>query len=405
MRIEVGSRTDVGRARERNEDAMLVREPLFAIADGMGGHRGGDVASSIAVEALQELSTTAEDGAKEITERIREANRRILERGGADRALRGMGTTVTAILADGDKAHLAHVGDSRAYLFREDVLQQLSEDHTLVQRMVREGKLTPAEASIHPQRSVLTRALGMDEPLDVDILTLDLHVADRLLICSDGLSSMVPEDGIRAVLDREPDAQRAADALVDAANGNGGDDNISVIVLDVRTDDGEARASGEGAPSSAVAPDPSPAPPDTAAAAPPTRAYPILEPTRADDVSDGDGEARRPRRWLRALVWLIVVAAIVAVGIEGFRAYVNRQWYVGASGSRVAIYNGIPSTVAGFQLSHVVRTTGLSASRVERLPAYGDLAEGITTNVDSLADAEALVVQMRRDLERAGSSP
>src|SRR5438067_3047080 len=217
MRIQAGSRTDVGRARERNEDAMLVREPLFAIADGMGGHRGGDVASSIAVQTLEELSTTAEDGAKEITERIREANRRILEQGSADRALRGMGTTVTAILTDGDKAHLAHVGDSRAYLLRDGVLQQLSEDHTLVQRMVREGKRTSGEAATHPQRSVLTRALGVEEPLDVDLLTLDLHEGDRFLICSDGLSSMVPEGEIKEIVERQPEAQRAADALVEAA--------------------------------------------------------------------------------------------------------------------------------------------------------------------------------------------
>lgn len=246
MRIVVGSRTDIGRARERNEDAFIVREPLFAVADGMGGHRGGDVASKIAVEALEELDPTAEDGAKEIAERIREANRRIVERSLSDRSVRGMGTTVTALLADRSKAHLAHVGDSRAYLFRDGTLQQLSEDHRLVQRMVREGKIRPEEAETHPQRNILTRVLGVDEPLEVDLLTLDLHAGDRILLCTDGLTSMVGEDELRSILERDRDPQRACDDLVQAANARGGDDNITVLVLDVvqegdRPSGGDAR--------------------------------------------------------------------------------------------------------------------------------------------------------------------
>jgi len=384
MRIAVGWRTDIGRARERNEDAFLVREPLFVVADGMGGHPHGDVASRIAVQTLEDVAGRPADGAKELTDGIRRANRRILEEGASDRSLRGMGTTVTAILADASKAHLAHVGDSRAYLLRDGALQQLSEDHTLVQRMVREGKLSAAEASRHPQRNVLTRVLGVEEPLDVDVLTLDLHPGDRLLLCSDGLTNMVAERDLQEILEREPDPQGAADALVEGANRGGGDDNITVIVLDVRDD---------GAPS----------PPPTVASSvePSTTARPV-----STDSSEEREDERRPRRVRRRLVlWLVAVAVIVVGAILAFRGYVNRQWYVGEQDGRVAIYNGIPSTVAGFHLSHAAEVTDLSAPRVEQLPAYGDLREGITSNINSRQDAEDLVNQMRLDLRRTGSGP
>ena len=145
-RLRVGSKTDVGRARDRNEDSYLLKEPLFAIADGMGGHRGGDVASSMAVDSLQGIELPDQGPLTVLVERIKEANRDVLHRGDADSDLRGMGTTVTALLAEDAKAHVVHVGDSRAYLYRNGTLQQLTEDHTLVQRMVREGRLTPEQA-------------------------------------------------------------------------------------------------------------------------------------------------------------------------------------------------------------------------------------------------------------------
>jgi serine/threonine protein phosphatase PrpC len=390
VRIVVGSRTDIGRARERNEDAFLIRQPLFVVADGMGGHRGGDVASRLAVQALEELDPSAEDGAREISERVREANRRIMERSQADRAVRGMGTTLTAFLADGDRAHLAHVGDSRAYLLRDGALQQLSEDHRLVQRMVREGKLRPEEAETHPQRNILTRVLGVEEPLDVDILTLDLHPGDRLVLCSDGLSSMVDEEEMRSILERERDPQRACDELVQSANAHGGDDNITVIVLDIQQ--------GDGSDAATTAAERSPATVGGSAA--------VAESAPPRTSEPGEEDRERPRRGrLRYALWGLLVVAIVLGSILGFRAYVDRQWYVGEQAGRVAIYNGIPSSVAGFRLSHVAELTDLSSARVERLPAYGDLRQGITTNIDNLQDAEGLVSQMRSDLRRTRSGP
>src|SRR5919201_5278487 len=162
MKLRVGTASDIGKARERNEDAFLAVHPLYVVADGMGGHRGGDVASSIVVE---ELSKSDEDGMR-LGERIREANRTVFERQAGDRSLAGMGTTVTAVVADAGTLRIGHVGDSRAYLLRDGDLRRLTEDHTLVGRMVDEGKISEEEAQGHPQRSILTRALGVHQPGD-----------------------------------------------------------------------------------------------------------------------------------------------------------------------------------------------------------------------------------------------
>lgn len=416
MRFVAGSRTDIGRARNRNEDSMLLNAPLFAVADGMGGHRGGDVASSIAVETLSEVAPTAEDGLRAVVDGIQLAHRRILERGQADRALRGMGTTVTAILTDDAKAHLAHVGDSRAYLFRDGHLQQLSEDHTLVQRMVREGKLSPEEANTHPQRSILTRALGVDEPVDVEQLTLDVHPGDRLLICSDGLSSMLDADEIKSTLERERDPQRAAEQLVEAANRAGGDDNITVIVLEVVDDDrggdahpndgSNAGAAAAGAPQPSTGEALAVGESETAAARPRSNDEPLTAVLPASAREPGDDEpvgADEPRRHpvRRAIVWTVVVLAVLVAAIVVANAYVDHQWYVGNAGGHVAIYNGIPTKLLGHPLAHLVQNENdLPSDQVKRLRPYASLDDGITAS--SLAEARGVVDQMRRDLAAGG---
>jgi protein phosphatase len=368
MRVRVGARSDIGRARERNEDAYLIREPLFAVADGMGGARGGDVASSLALEILQD------DRAASLVETIKQANQRVLERAESDRDLRGMGTTLTAVVADDAKARVAHVGDSRAYLLREGNLQQLTEDHTLVQRMVREGRITAEEARRHPQRSVITRALGVEEDLSVDELTLDMHPGDRLLLCTDGLTSMVEGERIREILGGEDDPQTACDRLIDAANRAGGDDNVTVIVVDFLDD-------GVGETDRAV----EPATSGRAESAPPA-VKPAAEPLAAP----------RRVRWRRVVLWVGVVVAVLAAALIGTRLYVDRQWYVGDAGGRVAIYNGIPAEVLGLELSHVEVTTELATAEAQRLQPWRGLSEGITTG--SLEEAERIVDQIRQDL-------
>ncbi len=324
-----------------------------------------------------------------LVEKIKDTNRAVLDRGAAEGALRGMGTTLTAVLTDGDKAHVAHVGDSRAYLFRGGVLQRLTEDHTLVQRMVREGRLTADQAERHPQRSVLTRALGVDEDLPVDELTLDVHPGDRILICSDGLTGMVDEERIGEILESEPDAQAACDRLVEEANGAGGEDNITVIVIDAHDgDDGETDKAKPGRTATAAAVGDG----STATREP---AAPTGE--RAD-------EARPGRRRRRTILALVVAALVVIAGIVGVRIYLSHQWYVGDSDGKVAIYNGIPAKVLGFELSHVEETTGLSATQAERLQPWHDLGDGITSG--SLQEARSIVDQIERDLgQTAGASP
>jgi serine/threonine protein phosphatase PrpC len=381
MRARVAARSDIGRARRRNEDAYLVSDPLFAVADGMGGHRGGNVASSLALEILQAAEATAGGGATaQLTETIMEANQRVLERAESDRELRGMGTTLTALVTEDARAHLAHVGDSRAYLLRQGSLQQLTEDHTLVQRMVREGRITTEEAGTHPQRSILTRALGVEEDLSVDELTLDLHPGDRLLLCTDGLSSMVDRSRIQEILEREKDPQTACDRLIDAANRAGGDDNITVIVLEFPEDRGAKEEKG-----TTVAPAPreqAPAPRPEAPEAP---------------------TPRRRMRWRRVALWAGVAIAVLAAAVVGTRVYADRQWYVGDANGRVAIYNGIPTEILGFGLSHVEQTTELFTADAQALQPWQGLSEGITAN--SFEEAEAIVEQIRQDLQLQAGPP
>ena len=228
MKVEVGFATDIGRVRERNEDSILVDPPLYVVADGMGGHRGGQVASRVALETLEAL---AAEGRGTLPDHVRGANRAVWDRSVEDERLAGMGTTLTAARVDGASALIAHVGDSRAYLLRDGELRQLTADHTLVARMVQSGEITEAEAEVHPHKNVLTRALGTDEQVEVDEDTIELLDGDRLLLCSDGLTGMVTEDQIQAILENSEQPQQAADRLVKAANRAGGIDNISVVVL------------------------------------------------------------------------------------------------------------------------------------------------------------------------------
>ena len=356
MKVEIGSATDIGRVRERNEDAILVDPPLFAVADGMGGHRGGEVASQVALETMEELEGSDRDT---LAEHVRRANRAVWDRSVDDEQLSGMGTTLTAVRLDGDSVVLAHVGDSRAYLLRNGALRQLTSDHTLVERMLRSGEITEAEADVHPHKNVLTRALGTDEQVDVDEESVALEDGDRLLLCSDGLTGMVTEEQIQAILEASPDPQNAADRLVRAANRAGGVDNVSVVVL---------RAVG------------------------------------------GDGGAAAPRRRPRpsgrtVAQWALRIAIpllIVAVALFGARWYLDRQWYIGPSDGKIAIFQGIPLTIVGYDVGHAVQTfDDLAASEVDRYLAdqYPTLEDGIT--VDSRDEALDVIEQIRTDLEAA----
>jgi protein phosphatase len=358
MRIDIGSATDIGRVRERNEDALLVLPPLFAVADGMGGHRGGQVASQVALETMEQLE--ADGGA--LAEHVRSANRAVWDRAETDEQLSGMGTTLTAVRLDGDAIALVHVGDSRAYLLRNGALRQLTTDHTLVDRMVKSGEITEAEADAHPHKNVLTRAIGTEPDVEVDERSIALEDGDRLLLCSDGLTGMVAEDQIQAILEESPSPQDAAGRLVRAANRAGGVDNISVVVLEAHGEGGGGGGGGVGRPGAASRP----------------------------------FDRRSVGRWaLRIGLPLLVIVALVV----GARWYVDRQWYVATNDGSVAIFQGVPLTIIGYDLGHPYLTyEDLPAAEVDDLPAY-DLSGGVSFG--SLEEAEAHVDQIREDLEEA----
>lgn len=392
MNIRVGVATDIGKVREGNEDAYLIVAPLYAVADGMGGHRGGEVASSLALETVQRLFERQEGT---LADQVVRANRAVYDRSQTDRSVSGMGTTLTAALIDGNEVHLAHVGDSRAYLLRDARLTQLTEDHTLVHRMVVEGEITPEEAETHPHRSILTRALGVDETVQVDEDDVQVESGDRLLLCTDGLTGMVPEGQIQEIMLDAADPQEVVDRLVKVANRAGGIDNITAVVLDF-TEDGVAPGATEGSaiPRPHTVERPEATPHESQAHSTTTWSLPAAPPKPPSP---------RSKRGRKAGIWAGVTISILVLGVVGLRLFLDTQWYVGVSNGRVAIFRGIPSEVAGFELHSVVVETSLSATKAEEQFAWRGLRGGITT--DDREGANAVVEQIRKDLERAEQPP
>ncbi len=420
MMIKVGATSDIGQVREGNEDSFLVLDPLYAVADGMGGHRGGEVASNLALQTIERLFT-AQEGT--LTEQVEQANRAVFERSQSDREVAGMGTTLTAALVQGAQVRLAHVGDSRAYLFRDGELQLLTEDHTLVHKMLVEGEITESEAETHPHRSILTRALGVDGSVQVDEGVVEMRNGDRLLLCTDGLTGMVSDEQIKAVLAESKDPQEAVDRLVRAANRAGGIDNITAMVIDFGQD-----GSGDGTKEAAVPHQPTkqqpvpvvpppertditvvgrpiPEPPKDQASAP-ARASREPDPSRAGRVPSDRRPPGRPRtsgRLKKTGVGLGVLLAVVVLGMVGLRFYLDTQWFVGVSNGRVAIFRGVPAEVAGYDLNSVVLETTIRADDAQSLALYRELPDGITA--DNREAAEAIVEQIRRDVEGRLTQP
>jgi serine/threonine protein phosphatase PrpC len=243
----VGVITDTGRKRRRNEDAYVCEPPLFAIADGMGGAQAGEVASRLAAAALKESGAKTLGGEERIADLIQEANRRVYDRSSTDPNTSGMGTTITVALVENGNVAFGHVGDSRAYLIRDGRMEQVTEDHSLVNELMKSGKLSREEAETHPQRSVITRALGTDPDVDADTFTIEAKSGDVFLLCSDGLTDMVGEREILELVElNRLDIDVALKSLVRAANRSGGEDNITVVAFEIAesealTHDGETR--------------------------------------------------------------------------------------------------------------------------------------------------------------------
>jgi protein phosphatase len=345
---QTASLTDTGRKRRHNEDAYVVEPPLFAVADGMGGAQAGELASSLAAAALKDVQEPGGGGEERVDELIQQANRRVYERQSQDAAASGMGTTMTVALVEDGRVAIGHVGDSRAYLIRGRSLEQLTEDHSLVAELVRSGKLSPEEAEGHPQRSVITRALGTDPDVDVDTFSVETRPGDLFLICSDGLTSMVDDDMIMTEVARNrDDLKSAAKALVRAANNGGGEDNITVVFFEI---------DGTGDTERTITLPPRE---DGADAAEEEDTLDELDRVPAIQATNGRGGERAPRgpgrRVLVATLFLALLVGASGVVVWGLW----RSHFVGTEANgHVAVYQGVPWNVVGNV--HLYRTVYVS---------------------------------------------
>jgi PPM family protein phosphatase len=488
--LRAGGLTDVGRVRSVNQDRVYFDDILFAIADGMGGHAGGEVAAATAIESLRQAFAHNASGGG-LTEAVQTANLAVWEQARTDAELRGMGTTITAAalvsVGGSDNLALVNVGDSRAYLFRGGRLEQLTEDHSVVEEMVRAGELSAGEAAVHPSRHILTRALGVEPDVEVDHWSLRPVAGDRFILCSDGLFNEVGDDEITTVLARFRDPQPTADELVHLARAHGGSDNITVLVIDVIEGPADATAPGQGAaalggtaigaPAAAIGPDrpvgpgdgddspdvtsgdpsasaggqhsgpsatsgasagpqpatgavaarldattastvttvvpavgpagasvysphpaaapPAPSPPASSAQASATDvAAPSTLPPTARPGGPGEPALPKPRRsrriTFRVVLFLLVLAVLVAGAIASVKWFADRSYFVGLDHSQIVIYRGQPGGTLWFQ-PEIIQRTGLTTASVlpSRVP---DLRHG--TQEPSLDAARRYVANL-----------
>ena len=340
MRLgESAGRTDPGRVRRRNEDSFVLDPPMFAVADGMGGAQAGEVASRLAAAAFREYHDADQLAPDERVQAIiQEANRRIYERARTDSDVSGMGTTVTAALLLGGKVTLGHVGDSRAYRIRDGELEQLTDDHSLVGDLMRSGRLTPEEAEAHPQRSVITRALGTDPEVDIDMTAVDARPGDLFLLCSDGLTTMVADEDILGILAAAPTLDDAARELVRAANTGGGEDNVTVVLFRVEGDEATEETlvaaaaveeNGQGDVDELE---------DTL-----TNLQPVPAAKPVPVTVSPAAPRKRRRRWGRRVLWAVFALGFVALLLGGALFGLSRAYFVGADEQgNVVVYQGVP---------------------------------------------------------------
>jgi serine/threonine protein phosphatase PrpC len=443
--LRYGSATHVGRVRSVNQDASLEAEPVFAVADGMGGAAAGEVASQLAVEALR---TSIQPSAEGLVHAVKAANRAVWDAAAADPSKRGMGTTMCAIVLvpaaaagtgtgtdaaggggepdggqAGDTIVVANVGDSRVYLLHDGELEQITEDHSLVEDLVRQGRITHEEARTHPQRNIVTRVLGSEDDVDVDTFAIDPYVGDRFLLCSDGLFNEVDDGRIAGVLRRLQDPGDAAAELVRLANEGGGRDNITIVVVDVVDDDDRSGAASAalaadpataaaGAPGAPTRPDDPDEPGDRTdrtepiplaqgAAAPnaaPDQAA-VAAPTRASRRQRRAGRGPRPRRFTwRVAVFLLAFFAVLGAAGAGVAWFARSTYYVGLDGDDVVIYRGRPGGVLWIEPTLSERT-GLTLADVPQA-RQPDVEAG-----KQAADLEAARLYVARLADQAQRTP
>ena len=348
--VEHVGRTDVGRQRSVNEDSLVLAPPFFAVADGMGGAKAGEVASAMAAKTFEGEADSAEPAEAQLTRILREANRRIYELAVSDDSHRGMGTTVTAAKVTGDEVSLGHVGDSRAYRLRDGELEQLTRDHSLVAELERSGQITPEAAEHHPQRSIITRALGPEPDVQVDTYTLAGRDGDLFLICSDGLTSMISDEELGSILRSSDSLEAAAESLVRAANQSGGKDNITVVMFRLGNGDGAAALPKEDETiagqlkatevhEAAFDQDTEPHPVAELAELPPDAT--IVAPRRARPAPP-PARRRRGARLRTVAKTLCALAILAAIG-TGLYALSRQVYFIGTNDAGlVTLYRGVP---------------------------------------------------------------
>ena len=420
LALRYAVRSDVGLLREGNEDSAYVGPHLLAVADGMGGHAAGEIASAVAISELSELDAdvAGSDLLGLLGKAVATANQRLHEMVEADPAIGGMGTTLTAMLWSGSRMGLCHIGDSRAYLLRGGAFYQITHDHTLVQSLVDDGRISPDEAATHPQRSLLLRALDGSADVVPDLELREAQVGDRYLICSDGLSSVVSEETLHRTLAAVGELEDVVLQLVELAIKGGGPDNITCIVADVvdaatagqppskapvfagaasngtgrarlRTDSpaGRAHVLSQTAPQAAIMVHDDPQP----------------RQRRRPPDDDGDSGQHLPARRRWPIVTSLFLLLLIVVAGGGYYAwhYSQSQYYVGADNGRAAIYRGINQTVAGISLSHVYTRTDIPLAQ---LPITDQQSVQGTISATSLAGAQRIVGTIRGHYQQCHSA-
>ena len=415
IQLRWGGATDVGQLRSINQDSMLLGPEVFVVADGMGGHQGGEVASALAIEAIEAVAARLPGApVTELITAIQDANDTVLERGSQDPSLAGMGTTLVAIatvVEDGEeRLAIVNVGDSRAYRLSGGELHQITEDHSLVAELVRDGRISEEEAAVHPQRNIVTRALGQAEGVPVDDFQILPHTGDRYLLCSDGLTNEVSEQDIARVLREIDDPDEAARELVDRANAHGGRDNITIVIVDVVDDGGISGTASAAVPDDDGADRERRDATEALLALPDDRAHEAASggdgpaPAAREDAerSDDDGDRARPRAvTVRSVLFVLVVLAVVGAGIYLVNDYATNTYHVVLEDDEVEIYRGRPGGVLWID-PELVERTGIDEDDV---PAEfrSDLLEGVTR--PSLESARRYVANLEERIEELEPPP
>lgn len=348
-----GSRTEIGNVREHNEDSLTVLPPLFAVADGMGGHEAGEVASEITINTLNDLAPQSAD-AEALARAVVAANLNVIKAPSQGVGREGMGATLTAAILEKERLVIAQVGDSRAYLLHNGSLQQLTRDHSLMADMIEAGQLTEAEARVHPNRSVITRAIGSDPHMQPDLYELNVETGDRLLLCSDGICGMIEDHEIASIMRQAPSAQSCADQLVEAALAAGGFDNATAVVVDV----------------------------------------------------EGFKAVREKKqaRKSKALAIGVIVCLLAALACAVFAGYyyVNNSAYLIEQDGKVAVYRGLNEELFGIPLSNLEYTSGVEVDKLN--PGVANrIKEGMA--VGSLEEANNLITTYQQEIALQESNP